>query len=123
LIEKITLKDVQFTSFTYNDVDNGKKNSVQLIGRAPNYKAIAEQSEQFSNDEEARRYITDVVFSNLSVDPKNNDFVNFEVRFQVDPEFLVYNRYITLPNTKIDLQNIPDDNITGRKGAPNVQNR
>ena len=94
LVERITLTNVQFTSFTYTELDNTKKNTVRLIGRAPDYKTIAEQSEQFSLDPDARRYITDVVFSNLSVDPKNENLITFEIVFTVDSEFLLYNRYV-----------------------------
>lgn len=94
LIERITLKNIQFTSFSYTEIENNKKNVVRLVGRAPSYKAIAEQSEQFSLDEEARRYVTDVVFSNLSIDTKDTGLITFEVMFTVDPEFLAYSRYL-----------------------------
>lgn len=94
LVERITLKNVQLKSFTYTDSSNLKKNTVHLVGLAPDYKTIAEQSEQFSIDTEARRYITDVVFSNLSVDEKNSGLISFEVEFTVDSEFLSYARSI-----------------------------
>ncbi len=121
LIERITLKDVQFTSFSYNETDNLKKNVVKLSGRAPDYKTIAEQSEQFSNDEEAKRYITDVIFSNLSVDIKDTGLVTFEVTFQVDPEFLLYNRYLNISEDKTKIN--PTINPATRPGAPNVQSQ
>ena len=122
LIERITLKDVQFTSFSYKETDNLKKNVVHLVGRAPDYKTIAEQSEQFSNDEESKRYITDVIFSDLAIDVKNTGLVTFEVTFQVDPEFLLYNRYLSLPETK---NPTIDSNINPatRPGVSNVQSQ
>ncbi len=93
LIEQITLKNVQFVSFSYSEMDSTRRNVVRLTGRAPDYKTIAEESEQFSLNADARRYITDVVFSNLSVDPKTN-LISFEIMFTVDPEFLLYRRYV-----------------------------
>ncbi len=120
LIERVTLKNVQFVSFSYTQVDGGAKNLVKLIGRAQDYKSIVEQSEQFSQDEEARRYITDVVFSNLSVDSKNGNMITFEIMFQVDPEFLTYNRYLTLP---VALLGGTDTRSSPRDAVPNIQNQ
>ncbi len=111
LLERVTLKDVQFVSFSYTEVENTKKNVVRLIGLAPNYKTIAEQSEQFSLDEEARRYITDVVFSNLSVDTKDTGLISFEVMFTVDPEFLAYSRYVRSSFPITDGINSPRDAV------------
>lgn len=106
LVERITLKNVQFTSFSYLEADSTRKNVVRLIGRAPDYKTIAEQSEQFSLDEEARRYITDVVFSNLELDKKGTGLITFEVSMLVDPEFLLYSKYISSENI-LDLDIVP----------------
>lgn len=123
LIERITLKDVQFTAFSYYEVDNTKKNVVKLSGRAPDYKTIAEQSEQFSNDEEAKRYITDVIFSDLAVDVKDTGLVTFEVTFQVDSEFLMYNRYLNLPLNKTTPSSVDITNPATRPGVPNIQSQ
>ncbi len=120
LIEKITLKNVQFVSFSYSEIDNTKKNVVRLTGRAPDYKTIAEESEQFSLDPDARRYITDVVFSNLSVDPKTN-LISFEIMFTVDPEFLLYRRYVSgESNTNTGLDNSVE---SVRQVSPNIKNQ
>ncbi len=120
LIEKITLKNVQFVSFSYLEMDNTRKNVVRLTGRAPDYKTIAEESEQFSLDSDARRYITDVVFSNLSVDQKTG-LISFEVMFTVDPEFLLYRRYVT-DNTITDV--IDADTVdSARTSVPNIKNQ
>lgn len=103
LIERITLKNVQFTSMSYSALDG----VVILKGRAPDYATIAEQNEQFSIDSDARRYVTGVLFSNLSVDTKGQRMVNFEVSFKIDPEFLLYNRYLLIPKqTESPVSNI-----------------
>lgn len=120
LIEQITLKNVQFVSFSYSEIDNTRKNVVRLTGRAPDYKTIAEESEQFSLNADARRYITDVVFSNLSVDQKTN-LISFEVMFTVDPEFLLYQRYVdpTQTGNLIDSGTVESARIV----APNIKNQ
>lgn len=118
LIERITLKNVQFISFSYNEIDNNKKNVVRLVGRAPDYKTIAEESEQFSIDEDARRYITNVVFSNLSVDTKDTGLISFEVTFTVDPEFLSYSRYLNL-----SLPALTNEKSSPRDAAPVIRNQ
>ncbi len=90
---------MQFTSFSYSD--GSPKNSIKLTGRAPDYKTIAEESEQFSNDPDARRYFTDIVFSNLTLDKSDKDnagLINFDVTMHVDPELLLYSRQIANPN-------------------------
>jgi len=113
LIERITLKDVQFTSFSYNEINNTRRNVVRLIGRASDYKTIAEESEQFSLDEEAKRYITDVVFSNLDLeDSKNSSLIKFEIEFTVDPELLLYSRIF-----------VPTNIINQQRDIPNIKNQ
>ncbi len=124
LVERITLQNVQFTSFSYMEADSTRKNIVRLVGRAPDYKTIAEQSEQFSLDEEARRYISDVVFSNLNLDTKDTGLITFEISMTVDPEFLLYSRYVNPVNTGSNM----DEVITGvdtssRNTNPNIRNQ
>lgn len=102
ILEKITLKNVQFTSFSFKEGDGGKKGEIKLTGVGPDYKTVAEQSEQFSNDPDARRYFTDIIFSNLNVDKTNKGVVNFDVTFGVDPELLLYSKQIGMSNVKIN---------------------
>ncbi len=112
LLERITLKNVQFTKLSYNSENLNKANSVTIIGRASDYKTIAEQSEQFSRDEEARRYLTDVIFSNLIVDTKDTGLISFEINFNVDEEFLSYNKYIIKQDiTGVNNINSPRDAV------------
>lgn len=106
LIERITLKNVQFTSMSYSANDG----VVILKGRAPDYATVAEQNEQFSIDSDARRYVTGVLFSNLSVDTKGQRMVNFEISFKIDPEFLLYNRYLLIP-TQTESSSVNNINI------------
>ncbi|OGI77271.1 hypothetical protein A3C57_02985 [Candidatus Nomurabacteria bacterium RIFCSPHIGHO2_02_FULL_33_12] len=126
LIERITLKNVQFKSFSYNETDSEKKNTIRLFGSAPDYKTVAEQSDQFSKDEEARRYVSNVIFSNLSVNTGNSGGINFEISFEVDPELLSYNRYLMFPKIN-DPANILPSTIDvpdqGRNGAPVIKNQ
>ncbi len=120
LVERITLKNVQFTSFSYMESDSNRKNVVRLVGRAPDYKTIAEQSEQFSLDEEARRYITEVVFSNLELDKKGTGLITFEVSMVVDPEFLLYSRYV---NNEDDLTNVVESVTSTRNSVNNLRSQ
>lgn len=93
LLEKVTLKNVQFTSFSYTEKLNNEVNVVKLTGYAPDYKTVAEQSEQFSQDAEAKRYFSNLVFTNLDFNTKEKRAgVNFEVTFNIEPELLDYNR-------------------------------
>lgn len=124
LIERITLTNVQFTSFSYNEADSTKNNSIRLVGHAPDYKTVAEQSEQFSRDEEARRYVSNVIFSNLSVNTKDSGGINFEISFEVDKELFSYNRYLMFPKTSQTNNDLPIDvPTTGRNGAPVIKNQ
>lgn len=120
LVERITLSKVQITSLSYVESDNTKKNFVRIVARAPDYKTIAEMNEQFSIDEEARRYITDVIFSNLSVDTKGNNLISFEMTFTVDPEFLLYSRYIKQDSTAGVIENTVG---SVRNVSPNIKNQ
>jgi hypothetical protein len=95
LLERVTLTNVQFTSFSYSEKLNNQKNVVQLTGYAPDYKSVAEQSEQFSQDKETKRYFSNLVFTNLDFNSKEKKpGVNFEVTFNIEPELLDYNRSI-----------------------------
>lgn len=112
ILEKITLKNVQIISLTYSSEATSSTNLkpahvVRMIARAPNYKTIAETNEQFSVDEEARRYFTDVVFSNLFTDDKRPNTIDFEVEFKVDETLLSYLRQITAEekNKQINITN------------------
>lgn len=125
LVEQLTLEQVQFTSLSYSSIDNTQSNLVKLIGKAPDYKTIAEQSEQFSKNEEAKRYITNVVFSNLSLAKEGRNDIVFEVSFQVDPEFLSYNRYLDLSskNTVIEIPEETNTTSSSRINSPNIKNQ
>jgi hypothetical protein len=120
LVERITLTNVQITSLSYTENDNTKKNVVRVVARAPDYKTIAEMNEQFSIDEEARRYITDVVFSNLSVDTKGSNLISFEIMFTVDPEFLMYSKYIEPTTGGEDSNDVVN---SARNDSPNIKNQ
>lgn len=120
LLERITLKKVQITSFSYTETDNTKKNVVRIVARAPDYKTIAEMNEQFSIDEEARRYITDVVFSNLAVDKKDDNLISFEITFKIDPEFLLYSRYLDI-NPSFGVEDVLID--SARINTPVIKNQ
>lgn len=118
LIERITLKNVQFIKLSYSSLDSNKNNTVTMVGRAPDYKTIAEQSEQFSRDDESRRYLTDVIFSNLLADTKDTGLISFEVTFNVDEEFLNYNRYII----KQDITGV-NNPTSPRDAVPNIKSQ
>ena len=97
LLESITMKSVQYTSFTYMLSDNttvsAKTVGIQMNGIAVGYKSIALQSDLFSG----HREIIDPVFSNLSLDDKGN--VMFDLTFSVDPNLVNYKQSLQTETT------------------------
>jgi hypothetical protein len=84
-LQKYTMKEVQFTSFTYDFVDAGFKSVlVRMRGKAIDYRTIAVQSDLFS----ANKNFINPVFSNLVLDSDGN--VLFDLEFSVDANFVDY---------------------------------
>lgn len=85
LLGDITMKSIRYTKFSY-DADDGvsSKIAIKLSGQATGYRAIALQSDLFTESE----YFIDPAFSNLALDSKGN--VTFDLGFYVDPSFVDY---------------------------------
>ncbi|MEK7566818.1 MAG: hypothetical protein AAB527_01640 [Patescibacteria group bacterium] len=73
-----TMADARFSNFSYD------KNEVQILGVVKSYTALAQQSLIF----EKSRLIKNVSFSNFSL--TSEGFVNFSVKFGVEPELISY---------------------------------
>lgn len=84
LVEKLTLKNTQFDSFSYK-VDASGKVFVEMSGVTGSYNDVALQSNILAKDS----YISDIIFSDLSVEEDNR--VSFRVNFSVDSRILKFN--------------------------------
>ena len=78
-----TLQSVQFVSLIYTVVD-AHTVTINLTGKAPNFAAVALQSDTFAQ----QSFLKNVTFSDLALNPDNS--VNFKVDASVDPSFLKY---------------------------------
>ena len=85
-LEQNTLKQVQFTNFNYSFKDN--KIVVKMSGKAADYRTIALQNDLFS----VNKYFKNILFSNMTLDETGR--VNFELNFNIDPDFLRASRKI-----------------------------
>jgi hypothetical protein len=105
-LQAITLKSVRYTKFDYNIDDKAETVTVKMGGQATGYRAIALQSDLFT--ENNKKFI-DPVFSNLSLDEKGN--VNFNLEFSVDPSFVNYKKAVLEKNAEMsDL--FPEETVT-----------
>lgn len=88
-LQDLTLKTIRYTKFTYtiDDAPNALFR-VKMSGAAVGYRSVALQADLFNKN----KYITDPVFSNLSLDPKGN--VLFDLEFTVSPVFINYEQLL-----------------------------
>jgi len=89
LLNKLTLSSVQYTKFNHSTLNNIF--SVKMSGIAKDYKSIALQADVFNT--EKGKMLKGVIFSNLTKD--KNNYVTFDVEFNVDPALLSYTNNIT----------------------------
>lgn len=84
-LQKITMKTVSFTDFSYDlsEIQN-KKVEIKLKGVAVGYRSVALQSDLFAKN----KNFIDPLFSGLVLDDKGT--VSFDVTFFVDPSFVDY---------------------------------
>jgi hypothetical protein len=78
-----TVSTVQFTSFSYGDLEDGKL-SVDLQGKATSYASVALQENIFSQN----KYFKSISFSNLTLADKG--LVSFDLVVAVDPQISTY---------------------------------
>ncbi len=84
-LEVLTMKSVRYTKFTYEKgIDKNSPIKVSISGIAIGYRAVALQSDLFSQN----KNLIDPVFSNLTLDNSGN--VLFDLQFSVDPSLLNY---------------------------------
>lgn len=82
-LESITLQNIRFTSFTYNAVPGSNPN-IALSGTAPNYEAVALQSDVFARDQHVRNSL----FSGLGTSETGS--ILFEVSAQISNRLTSY---------------------------------
>ncbi|MFA6269794.1 MAG: hypothetical protein WC657_01125 [Candidatus Paceibacterota bacterium] len=78
-----TVSSVQFTSFDYGNMEQGKLN-VSLKGKATGYASVALQEQIFSQN----KYFKSLSFSNLNLTDKG--LVSFDLAISVDPQISTY---------------------------------
>lgn len=95
-LEKITMKSVRFTKFSYElSNEDNPVISVKMSGVAIGYRSIALQSDLFTQN----KSLIDPLFSNLTLNDNGN--VIFDLNFLVDPAFVNYKQ--TLNDSNLDL--------------------
>lgn len=89
MLEKVTMKTVRFTKFSY-DFQAGSDSKIvfNLEGQAIGYRSVALQSDLLTTNKQ----IVDPIFSDLSLDDKGN--VLFKLSFSVDPSFVDYQQVL-----------------------------
>jgi hypothetical protein len=88
-LEKITMKTVRFTSFSYTrGEERNAPIKVEMKGEAVGYRSVALQSDLFAKN----KNFIDPVFSNLTLDQAGN--VMFDLEFSVEPSFLNYKQVV-----------------------------
>ncbi|MFA6355108.1 MAG: hypothetical protein WCW65_01650 [Candidatus Paceibacterota bacterium] len=98
-INELTLSSIQYNKFEHKTTNNVF--SVRMSGIASDYKSIALQADVFNTEKGV--VFKDVIFSNLTKD--KNNFVTFELEFNVDPSLLSYsNRITNIESPSTDLQ-------------------
>lgn len=99
LLGDITIPSVQYTGFQQDNDQNGFL--VTIKGVARDYRSIALQADIFSSVK--GRSFKNVLFSNLTKDKDNN--VTFDLKFNVDPDLLSYEKNTLLELTSPSLSN------------------
>jgi hypothetical protein len=89
LINELTLSSIQYTRFSHSTLNNVF--SIKMSGIARDYKSIALQADVLNSSK--GQMLKNVVFSNLNKD--KNNYVVFDIDFNVDPALLSYTNNIT----------------------------
>ncbi len=84
ILSAVTMKTVRYTKFSYALDDDNKTVKVTMSGQATGYRAIALQSDLFTQN----KLLIDPVFSNLNLDTSGN--VLFDLTFSVDHSVVDY---------------------------------
>lgn len=93
-LSEITIPSVQYKTFEYVSDTDGY--SITIKGIAKDYRSIAQQSDAFNTAK--GRSFKNVLFSDLTKD--KNNYVTFNLSFEVEPELLSYEKNVLLPAVK-----------------------
>ena len=102
---RITLKDVGFTSFAYNQ--NGSKVAVTMDGEAAGFGTLALQSDVLAKSENV---LSSPVLSGVAL--QKNGHVLFTLSFNVNPSLISYRKNVVLTSTS-GLQSATTTDSTG----------
>ena len=105
LLQEITIPSVQYTTFEQITDENGFL--VKIEGVARDYRSIALQADMFNSTKGLS--FKNVVFSNLVKDKNNN--IIFDLKFNVDPALLSYEKNNLLDNSTATTSVPPVNNI------------
>lgn len=121
ILEEATLQSVQFTKFSQSITGNGSGAviTIQMSGKAVNYKEVALQYDQLL----AHKEFKNPIFSDLGLDTSGN--VLFNLTFTVDPNFVLYGKILsqTQANTTTATNNFSGETSFGSDATlvPNEQ--
>ncbi len=93
-LQKATLKSVQFDSFRY-DFTEENGGVIQIEGEARSYKAIAQQSKAFSQE----NFIREHIFSNFNL--QDNAHIHFELTITLAPDAIRYEEWYRLNQVQV----------------------
>jgi len=96
LLGTLTIPNIQYTKFEHET--NEKGFSVKMSGISRDYRSIALQADVFNTAK--GRYFKNVIFSNLMKD--KNNYVTFNIEFNVDPSLLSYEKNILLEEAQVE---------------------
>lgn len=85
ILEQTTLRSIRFTKFDFSLTDEGKP-VISLTGESDGYRAIAQQSDAFSENP----FIRDHIFSNFILTPRGK--VSFDLVFNINPDLLSFEK-------------------------------
>ena len=109
MLGDVTIPSVQYVSFSFQYANNGF--NVILKGLAKDYRSIALQSDPFNTTK--GKVFKNVLFSDLTRDKNNN--VSFNLKFEVDPSVLSYEKNVL--NTKKEIK----EEILPEQKTPDTQ--
>jgi len=89
MVENLTLKSVRFSKFDYA-VNQDMSASLKLSGEAKSYGSVALQADIFGSE---KRFIKNVVFSNLNLDDRGS--VTFDAILDIDRDLINYKKTLS----------------------------
>lgn len=94
LLQEFTLQTISFNRFLFEDGDDGSI-KITASGEADSFRSIVLQSDKFGQS----GYLRDVLFAGL--EPNESGNVNFTMEASLDPQLVLYRRYLVPVETPV----------------------